>query len=55
MQRLSKSRLIETKHEGANVMYLVKADRAQVLALLKSYHPAIWERWADRLADIISG
>ena len=55
MQRLSKSRLIETKHEGANVRYLIKANPAEMLALLKSYHPAIWEKWADRLADIISG
>jgi len=54
MRRLSKSRLIETKHEGGSVRYLVKMNRPQILALLKSYHPTIWERWADRLTDILS-
>ena len=54
MQRLSKSRLIATRHEGANVRYLVKVNRAEILTLLKTYHPTVWERWADRLADILS-
>jgi predicted transcriptional regulator len=53
MQRLSKSGLIGTTHEGGNVKYFVKANRAEILALLKNYHPAVWERWADRLADIL--
>ena len=53
MQRLSKARLIETAREGANVKYLVKVNRVEILTLLKNYHPAIWERWADRLADIL--
>ena len=54
MRRLSNSRLIETRHEGATVRYFVKVSRAEVLALLRNFHPAIWERWADRLADILS-
>jgi len=54
MRRLSKSRLVETKHEGASVRYLVSVNRADVLALLRSYHPSVWEKWADRLADILS-
>jgi len=54
MRKLSKSGLVESKHEGANVRYSVKVSRAQVLALLKSYHPTVWERWADRLADLLS-
>ena len=54
MRRLSKSRLVETKHEGASVKYVVRVNRVEVLGLLKNYHPAIWERWADRLADILS-
>ena len=53
MQRLTKARLIETTREGANVKYLVKVNRVEILTLLKNYHPAIWERWADRLADIL--
>jgi len=54
MRRLSKSGLIETKHEAGSVRYLVKVDRPQLVALLKNYHPSVWERWADRLADIFS-
>jgi len=54
MQRLSKAKLIETKHQGANVRYDVKVNRAEVLALIRSYHPAVWERWADRLANMLS-
>ena len=53
MQRLTKARLIETTREGANVKYLVKVNRVEILTLLRNYHPAIWERWADRLADIL--
>ena len=54
MHRLSKSGLVGTVHEGATVRYLVRVNRGEVLALLKSYHPSVWERWADRLADILS-
>ena len=54
MRRLSKSRLVETKHEGASVRYLLNVNRADVLALLRSYHPSVWEKWADRLADLLS-
>jgi hypothetical protein len=53
MQRLTKARLIETTREGASVRYLVKVNRSEILTLLKNYHPTVWERWADRLADIM--
>ena len=39
--------------KGASVRYLVKVNRAEILTLLKNYHPTVWERWADRLADIL--
>ena len=53
MQRLSKTGLIETTREGPNVRYQVKVNRTEILVLLKNYHPAVWERWADRLADML--
>ena len=53
MRRLSDIGLVETKHEGVNVQYLIRDDRAEILALLRSYHPAVWERWVDRLANVI--
>ena len=54
MQRLSEPNLVEVMHEGTIVRYKVKANAAEILTLLKSYQPAIWERWADRLANILS-
>jgi predicted transcriptional regulator len=54
MRRLSDTRLVEAKHDGMNVRYLVQDNRAEILALLRSYHPVVWERWGDRLANIIS-
>ena len=53
MQRLTKAKLIKTTREGATVRYLVKVNRSEIITLLKNYHPTVWERWADRLADIL--
>ena len=54
MRRLSDTGIVEVKRDRVNVRYLVRDDQAEILALLRSYHPAVWERWADRLANIIS-
>ncbi|MEM0118205.1 MAG: winged helix-turn-helix domain-containing protein [Conexivisphaerales archaeon] len=53
MKRLENMGLVIAKHEGRNVWYLLNVDRSIILALLKTYHPAIWERWADRLAELL--
>jgi len=53
MRRLSDTGLVETKRERTNVLYSVGENRTEILALLRSYHPAIWERWADRLANMV--
>ena len=54
VQRLSKARFVEITRDSANVRYLVKVNRKEILALLKNYHPTVWERWADRLADMLT-
>lgn len=54
MRRLSDTGIVEVKRDRVNVRYLVRDNQAEILALLRSYHPAVWERWADRLANIIS-
>jgi len=54
MRRLTEARLVEARHEGSHVRYVVKGNHAEILTLVKSYHPTIWERWADRLADVLS-
>ena len=54
MKRLGVAGLVEIKHEGQFVRYAASADRAEVMRLLRAYHPAIWERLADRLADLLA-
>lgn len=53
MRRLSDSGLVGAKHDGSNVRYIVRGNHAEILALLRSYHPMVWERWADRLAGVL--
>ncbi len=54
MKRLVRSGLVEAKRQGSFVYYIAKGDPHKILALVKNYHPGIWERWADRLADLMS-
>lgn len=54
MKRLSDAGLVEIRREGQFVKYVVTADRVEILRILKDYHPTIWERWADRLADVLA-
>jgi hypothetical protein len=54
MKRLSQAGFVEPRREGGFVFYAVRGDRAKILALLRSYHPRIWERWAERLADLLA-
>jgi predicted transcriptional regulator len=51
--RLSDSGLVGAKHDALNVRYFVRGNHAEIIALLRSYHPMVWERWADRLADVL--
>jgi predicted transcriptional regulator len=52
MQRLINNGLIEQKREGRIVRYYVKGPVEDVGRFLQSYYPAVWERWADRLAEV---
>ena len=54
MKRLVKSGLVEARRQSGSVYYMVKGDPARILVLVKNYHPGIWERWADRLADLLA-
>lgn len=55
MKRLSKTGLLWAKREGGSILYTVRGEPAKILNLLKSYHPAIWDKWAERLAELITG
>jgi predicted transcriptional regulator len=54
MKRLSQVGFVQPRREGGFVLYTVTGDRGRILALLRSYHPRIWERWAERLADLLA-
>jgi predicted transcriptional regulator with HTH domain len=54
MKRLVQVGLVEARHQRGFVYYRVKGNPAKILTLVKSYHPRIWERWADRLADLLT-
>lgn len=54
MKRLVQLGLVGARRQGNFVYYVVKSDPAKILALVKNYHPRIWERWADRLADLLT-
>lgn len=54
MRRLSDSGLVEATHAGSNVRYLVRGSHSEILALLRNYHPMVWEKWADRLAGVLT-
>jgi predicted transcriptional regulator len=54
MKRLVNSGLVEARRQSGFVYYMVKGDPAKILVLVKNYHPRIWERWADRLADLLA-
>lgn len=54
IKRLQAAGLVEARHEGQFVRYTIPGDRGEVLRLLKVYHPGIWEKLADRLADTLA-
>jgi predicted transcriptional regulator len=54
VRRLLDSGLLAAKREGSNVKYQVQGDQADIITLLKSYHPMVWDRWADRLANVLT-
>ena len=53
MKRLSEAGFVTARREHGFVFYAVTSDQARILALLRNYHPRIWERWAERLADLL--
>ena len=53
MKRLSEAGFVTARKERGFVFYTAAGDRARILTLLRNYHPRIWERWAERLADLL--
>ena len=53
MKRLGNSGLVSSTRDGQFVRYKVSVDTYEILKLLQSYHPTIWEKWADRFANAV--
>jgi predicted transcriptional regulator len=54
MKRLSQTGVVTSRRENGAAYYTVTADPARILTLLQNYHPRIWEKWAERLADLLA-
>lgn len=54
IKKLTDLGFLEAKHDGVFVRYNLTSDQSEILKLVKSYHPSIWERWANRLADLLT-
>lgn len=53
MRRLKDSGLVSSTRDGQFVRYKAAVDSDEILNLLQSYHPSIWEKWADRFANVV--
>lgn len=54
MKRLALAGLVEPRREAGFVLYRCRGDPVKIVRLLKTYHPRIWEKWAERLADLMT-
>ena len=55
MKRLIDFRLVEEIKEGKYKRYQLqdrKVSSQYIIALMRNYYPAIWEKWSDRLIDV---
>jgi predicted transcriptional regulator len=55
MDRMVKEGVVARKKAGKFVEYRVTVSADDMIQLVKEYHPTLWERWADRFADIMFG
>jgi predicted transcriptional regulator len=52
MKRLSSVRIVTISKSGKHVIYELDINPIVVVKLLKNYHPKIWDRWSDRVAEM---
>ena len=53
MERLSHTGLVSKKRTARGTVYQVVANRDDIVSFVRSYHPDVWRRWADRLATVV--
>lgn len=51
--RLETLRLIWSRRQGAEVKYYANTSVPELASLLRTYRPSIWDRYADRMADMM--
>jgi len=55
MSRLIEFGIVYSNKEGKFVKYYITGDIAELVTLLKSYHPSIWDKLSDRLSELFLG
>lgn len=55
MSRLIEFGLVYGTKKGKFVKYYIRGDIADLVILLKSYYPSIWDKLSDRLAELFLG
>ena len=55
MSRLIEIGIVYSSKEGKFVKYHIRGDIADIVILLKSYYPSIWDKLSDRLAELFLG
>jgi DNA-binding MarR family transcriptional regulator len=54
MDRLVRLGVVGKTRSSRGISYEVAAERGDVLAFVKSYHPEVWKRWVDRHGDLVA-
>ncbi|HZS73001.1 MAG TPA: winged helix-turn-helix transcriptional regulator [Candidatus Nitrosotalea sp.] len=52
MKRLVELGMIFETKEGKFRIYQIAMDSSEIIGLLKNYHPNLWNKWSDRLAEM---
>jgi predicted transcriptional regulator len=51
--RLEALGLIWSRRQGAEIRYYANTSVPELTGLLRTYRPSVWDRYADRMADMI--
>ena len=52
MSKMMDMDLVYSKKEGKSIKYHLKGDVNDIITLMKRYHPSMWSKLSDRLAEI---
>ncbi len=53
IKRLIEFKLIYESRSGKYKKYKLAVDSETLLQIIKNFKPGIWDRWNDRLADLV--